>query len=149
ACAHCHGVSGQGTPLGPSILQRIAGTDEDDALAAFLRAGVPQRGMPPAPVTGEELEALDGHLRFLGSAAGAASVSAAGEADARGARTTIASFRPVTEEVLQAPDDADWLGLELGRVRDGRPYSPLEQLNARNVLGLRLVWSRGLPSGDL
>src|SRR5690606_6301252 len=128
ACAHCHGVDGRGTALGPSILQRVAETDEDDALAAFLRVGVPQRGMPPAPVTGDEMTSLVAYLRFLGSAAGAGRASAAGEEGARGTRAAIESFRPVTEEMLRAPDDGDWLWF--ARSRDGRPYSPLDQINA-------------------
>lgn len=142
ACAHCHGVNGQGGPLGPSILQRVGDTD-DEALAAFLRAGVPQRGMPPAPVADEEMGVLVGYLRFLDAAADA---SAPSETERTVAGAGITAFRPVTEAVRQAPDAADWL--DVGRVRDGRRYSPLAQINADNAGRLQLAWSRGLPDGE-
>ncbi len=142
ACAHCHGVDGQGGPLGPSILQRVADTD-DNALAAFLRAGVPQRGMPPAPVADDEMGTLVGYLRFLGAAADG---SAASETERVVAGAGITAFRPVTEAVRQAPDAADWL--DVGRVRDGRRFSPLAQIDAGNAGRLQLAWSRGLPDGE-
>src|SRR5690606_32744691 len=104
ACAHCHGENGQGGPLAPSILQRVAETD-DAELIAFLRVGAPNRGMPPAPVTGEQMTALVDYLRFLGAAADSESGPDPARAVAVDAR--IAAFRPVTDAVLQNPDDAD------------------------------------------
>jgi len=144
ACAHCHGENGQGGPLAPSILQRVAETD-DAELIAFLRVGAPNRGMPPAPVTGEQMTALVDYLRFLGAAADSESGPDPARAVAVDAR--IAAFRPVTDAVLQNPDDADWLGP--ARKRDGRGFSPLDQLNAANVDRLALAWARGLPAGPL
>lgn len=144
ACAHCHGESGQGGPMAPSILQRVAETD-DAALTAFLRAGVPDRGMPPAPVTGEQMTALVDYLRFLGAAADGGSSPDPERLVAVDPR--IESFRPVTDAVLQDPDDADWLGPS--RKRDGRAYSPLDQVNAANVGRLALAWARGFPAGPI
>ena len=53
-------------------------------------------------------------------------------------------FVPVTDAVLQAPSDDDWLMWR--RTLDGWGYSPLEQITRENVNGLRLVWSRALNS---
>lgn len=144
ACAHCHGDDGRGGPLAPSILQRVAETD-DAELAAFLRAGVPDRGMPPAPVADEQMSALVDYLRFLGSAAEA---DAGGEAGALpSAASGIESFRPLTEAMLQDPDDGDWLPSV--RRRDGRPFSPLASVSPANVERLALAWARGLPSAQM
>src|SRR5690606_14305129 len=60
--------------------------------------------------------------------------------------TGIETFPPMTDAVLESPDDADWLWF--GRVRGSRPYSPLDQVGSANVRELRLAWSRGLPAGD-
>ena len=54
-------------------------------------------------------------------------------------------FTPVTDEVLQNPDPADWLNWR--RTLDGWGYSPLDQVDRDNVGGLRLVWSWGLEPG--
>lgn len=54
-------------------------------------------------------------------------------------------FVRVTKEMLAAPDDGDWL--MLGRTYDEQRYSPLSQINQKNVNELRLVGARGLPEG--
>ena len=54
-------------------------------------------------------------------------------------------FTPVTDEVLQNPDPADWLNWR--RTLDGWGYSPLDQVDRDNVGELRLVWSWGLEPG--
>ncbi len=53
--------------------------------------------------------------------------------------------RPVTDAVLQNPDDGDWLSWR--RTLDGQGYSPLDEITAENVGELRLAWSWGLESG--
>jgi PQQ-dependent dehydrogenase (methanol/ethanol family) len=54
-------------------------------------------------------------------------------------------FTPVTDAMLLAPDPADWLMWR--RTLDSWGYSPLDQINRRNVSRLALVWSRGLAEG--
>ena len=54
-------------------------------------------------------------------------------------------FVPVTDEVLQDPDPADWLMWR--RTLDGWGYSPLEQIDRDNVGELRMVWTRALGPG--
>ena len=54
-------------------------------------------------------------------------------------------FVPVTDEVLQDPDPADWLMWR--RTLDGWGYSPLDQIDRDNVGDLRMVWTRALGPG--
>ncbi len=68
-------------------------------------------------------------------------VMTAGQAPAQ----SSSRFVPVTDEVLQDPDPADWLMWR--RTLDGWGYSPLEQIGRDNVGDLRMVWSRALGPG--
>ena len=54
-------------------------------------------------------------------------------------------FVPVTDAMLQAPSDDDWLMWR--RTLDGWGYSPLDQIDRSNVGDLRLAWSRALSAG--
>ena len=58
---------------------------------------------------------------------------------------SFADFVPVTDEMLQEPDPADWPMWR--RTLDSWGYSPLDQVDRQNVGNLRLVWSRALGSG--
>ncbi len=59
---------------------------------------------------------------------------------------TTDEFVPVTDEMLQNPDPADWLMWR--RTLDNWGYSPLDQINRDNVRELQLAWSRRLADGD-
>jgi alcohol dehydrogenase (cytochrome c) len=52
---------------------------------------------------------------------------------------------PVTDEMLEHPDPADWLHWR--RTLDGWGYSPLDQIHRGNADRLQLVWSWPLPPG--
>ena len=54
-------------------------------------------------------------------------------------------FVPVTDDMLQNPDPADWLMWR--RTLNSWGYSPLDQIDRDNVDQLRLVWTRGLSEG--
>jgi PQQ-dependent dehydrogenase (methanol/ethanol family) len=56
-----------------------------------------------------------------------------------------AAFVPVTDAMLQHPDPADWLMWR--RTLDTWGYSPLDQVDTRNVHNLRMVWTRALGPG--
>ena len=58
-----------------------------------------------------------------------------------GAATAQAPFVPVTDAMLANPDPADWLMWR--RTFDSAGFSPLEQIDRRNVADLALVWTRG------
>ena len=53
-----------------------------------------------------------------------------------------ADFRPVTDAMLKSPDAADWLSFR--RTTNDWGFSPLDQIKAANVTGLKEVWSRPL-----
>jgi alcohol dehydrogenase (cytochrome c) len=57
----------------------------------------------------------------------------------------VKEFKPVTEAMLLNPDPADWPNWR--RTLDGWGYSPLKQINTRNVHQLQLAWSWGLSPG--
>ena len=65
------------------------------------------------------------------------------------ARAVIAQpqseFVPVTDRVLQNPDPADWLMWR--RTLDTWGFSPLTEVNRKNVGALRMVWTRALGPG--
>lgn len=54
-------------------------------------------------------------------------------------------FEPVTDAILQSPDDADWPMWR--RTLDGWGYSPLDEINRRNVDELVSVWTAPLGPG--
>jgi PQQ-dependent dehydrogenase (methanol/ethanol family) len=62
------------------------------------------------------------------------------------AQTVIDELTPVTDAMLANPDPADWLMWR--RTLDNWGYSPLEQINRRNVGQMRMVWTRPLANGD-
>jgi alcohol dehydrogenase (cytochrome c) len=55
------------------------------------------------------------------------------------------TFRPVTEQMLAAPAEGDWL--MYNRTYDSQRYSPLKQINKANVKQLKLAWSLGQAAG--
>ena len=54
-------------------------------------------------------------------------------------------FVPVTDAMLENPDDEDWLTWR--RTTDGCGYSPLDQIDRQNVGDRRMVWTRALATG--
>jgi alcohol dehydrogenase (cytochrome c) len=69
----------------------------------------------------------------------------AGAFSSNGALAQTRPYVPVTDAMLQDPDPADWLMWR--RTLDTWGYSPLNQINRRNVGSLRLVWMRSLGEG--
>jgi alcohol dehydrogenase (cytochrome c) len=58
---------------------------------------------------------------------------------------TEPGFVPVTDAILQNPADGDWLAWR--RTLNGWGYSPLDQINQRNVDQLEVVWTAELGPG--
>lgn len=54
-------------------------------------------------------------------------------------------YTPVTDAMLANPDPADWLMWR--RTLNSWGFSPLNQITPANAAGLRLVWTRQLPTG--
>jgi len=57
----------------------------------------------------------------------------------------VKNYKPVTTEMLLNPSPDDWL--QYSRTYDAWRYSPLKQINKKNVGQLRMAWSRGLGAG--
>ncbi|HKV04174.1 MAG TPA: PQQ-binding-like beta-propeller repeat protein [Candidatus Acidoferrales bacterium] len=58
---------------------------------------------------------------------------------------TVPDYKPVTDEMLLNPSPDDWL--QFSRTYDAWRYSPLKQINKKNVGQLHIAWVKGLPSG--
>jgi alcohol dehydrogenase (cytochrome c) len=56
------------------------------------------------------------------------------------------AFTPVSDAQLVEPAAQDWLTWR--RAYDAQGFSPLNQITARNVSGLRVAWSWSLPPGS-
>ncbi len=63
-----------------------------------------------------------------------------------GDQAAPARFVPVTDAMLAQPSPNDWLNWR--RTLDGWGYSPLDQINTKNVHQLQLAWSWGLNRGE-
>jgi alcohol dehydrogenase (cytochrome c) len=57
----------------------------------------------------------------------------------------LTRLTPVTDALLRNPSDSDWLSWR--RTANDSGFSPLRQITAQNVSGLRLAWSLTLPAG--
>ena len=100
-CAGCHGTSGDGGELGPSITMRVPARTDDD-LKTLFREGLPMAGMPAFPaLTDAEVRDLIRFLRTLRPREGSGPV-----------RTKIALTTGASLEGLvlnQGPDDLQLL----------------------------------------
>ena len=54
---------------------------------------------------------------------------------------------PVTDAMLREPDAADWL--MYSRTYDAQRFSPLDEINSRNVGLLQRAWTKPLPEGPI
>src|SRR3974377_1663208 len=55
------------------------------------------------------------------------------------------NYKPVTTEMLENPSPDDWL--MYSRTYDAQRFTPLKQINQKNVSQLRMAWSRGFSAG--
>ena len=58
---------------------------------------------------------------------------------------TVQNYKPVTNDMLLNPSPDDWL--QFSRTYDAWRYSPLKQINKKNVAQLHIAWVKGLPAG--
>ena len=57
----------------------------------------------------------------------------------------VKDYKPVTDDMLLNPPPGDWL--QYSRTYDAWRYSPLKQINKKNVSQLHIAWVKGLPAG--
>ncbi len=65
---------------------------------------------------------------------------------AASALAQVQNFKPVTQQMLENPNPADWL--MYSRTYDAQRFSPLKQINRQNVAQLRMAWVRGMEKGQ-
>jgi alcohol dehydrogenase (cytochrome c) len=156
-CASCHGADGNGGEFGPAIVARVSARN-DIELAEFLRAGIPNRGMPAFALREPEMNQLIAHLRTLGRPQTGAlappriKVQTTTGASLEGLllgegvddvqlrsddgglhilRRSGERFRPVTSQVDWSTYDGDY---------KGNRYSTLRQIDRSNVGRLGPKW---------
>ncbi len=121
-----------------AVIAYILANNELD-LSAVLSADVPL-----AIATGEPLDIEPGQA--MESWASAGTIDEAARAKSGFTNRPLPGFRPVTEADLAKPPAADWLSWR--RTRDGQGYSPLDQVNRRNVKTLTLAWALAMRDGS-
>jgi alcohol dehydrogenase (cytochrome c) len=153
-CGACHGADGGGGEMGPAIATRLSKLDERQ-LTKLIREGLPAKGMPPTPVTGDQMAALLKFLRTIqrdapptirltvqttdgrtleGEVIGQGFEDLqlrTGKGQVHLLRRSGDRFRPVTSEV-------DWPTYN-GDPRGNR-YTALTQINADTVARLAPTW---------
>ena len=121
-------LSASGVQPGPA-----AAAPSTTAIAALIKAAPPR-----APQATPATAAAGGNNGGFQSAAaiGQTGLTVKGE---------VKTFIPVTDAMLADPPAGDWLMVR--RDYQAWSHSPLKQINAANVKGLRLVWSWAMVEG--
>jgi alcohol dehydrogenase (cytochrome c) len=156
-CAPCHGENGTGGDTGPPIASRLSARD-DEALAAFVRAGVPARGMPPQPIADPEMADLLKYLRVLQRRAADAPPPRRLQIRTADGRTLdgqvvgegfddlqlktgderVHLLRRAGDRFREVTSDADWPTYNGGP--GGNRYTSLTQIDKSNVDRLGIAW---------
>ena len=98
----------------------------------FLRGGIEQR---------------PGLVRYMtGIDRNAANLTLARARELRNPEPFQLAERPVTDQMLQNPPPSEWLSRR--RTLNGWGYTPLDQVDRKNVGDLRMVWTRALAPGS-
>ena len=165
-CAGCHGVDLQGA-FAPALTGdafKAKWNGKLDALKTFIANQMPP-GQPGSLSAADyaAVTALIAHRSELGTVAtpdatagggGAAEggqineswpADAAQQAEEARRAALLAAMRPVTEEMLRSPPDADWINWR--RTDDAQGFSPLKGINRTNAGKLQLAWSLSLMPG--
>jgi alcohol dehydrogenase (cytochrome c) len=114
-CVLCHGGDGGGSDRAPAILDYIGGNSPEQ-VAALVRNGVPNKGMPAFEMPESELAQLVSYLRTLAGPAHAAAQSARRTAENRPKRGGVPGERRPGEGPLHRPGRVT---LDDGRTLEG------------------------------
>jgi alcohol dehydrogenase (cytochrome c) len=174
-CSGCHGTDGNGGEHGPSILAGLQ-SRTDQELTAFLREGVPLRGMPAFnDVPDAEMRALAGFLRTIvpprrggGGGRGAPArlkiqltdgKTLEGMAIGRtGRELQLRTDDQRIHLLRKAGDDGGRAGEQYRKVTSqadwssyhgqlsGNRYTPMTQINQSNVVRLAPKWVYAVPN---
>jgi alcohol dehydrogenase (cytochrome c) len=137
-CAGCHAPDGLGGPGAPSLVKRpLAHGETPWSIYRTIRYGVPGTGMPPHPLSRQQLWELVGYVSSLRAPTDATRLPA----------DTVAKLAAVHlpyEELARASYAGnEWL--TYGGSYSGDRFSTLSEINTRNVSGLALRWLYPFP----
>src|SRR6185312_11071155 len=140
-CAGCHAPDGLGGPGAPALAGRALAHGETPwAIYRTIHYGVPGTGMPPHPLSRQQLWELVGYVSSLRAPTDATRLPAA----------TVAKLNAVDlpyEELARSSFAGnEWL--TYGGSYSGARFSTLTDINTRNVSKLALRWLYPFP-GDL
>jgi PQQ-dependent dehydrogenase (methanol/ethanol family) len=170
-CVMCHGENLNDGPLGnplkgPQFIQKFGGHDAGQLfdvmqrtmpsgspgslpaadyarLAAYiLRENAVASGATPLPADFATLS----HMLVPAGGFSFMAYSPYTAKPAVDVATPLDGFEPVSDATLADPPAGDWLTWRRGY--DGQGFSPLTQINTRNVKDLRLAWSWTMPAGS-
>jgi alcohol dehydrogenase (cytochrome c) len=119
-------LSANGVPPGA-----VAAAPGANAIATLIKDAPPRAPQPATAAAG-------------GNAAGPQSTANIGQTGLT-VKGEVKTFTPVTDAMLADPPPGDWLMIR--RNYEAWSHSPLKQINAVNVKGLRLVWSWAMVEG--
>ena len=161
-CAGCHGSTGGGGELGPSIVTRVP-SRTDEELTTVIRQGLPTAGMPAArTITDTELADLIRFLRTLRPRQGSGPVRTTltltngsplaglilnqGDVDLQllGDDRRIHLLRKTGDRYRAVTSQTDWPSYNGGTT--GSRYSELTQINKSTVGRLAPRWMFSLPN---
>ena len=171
ACAVCHGASfddgALGTPLkGVPFMQKYGGgtaAELFEILETTMPTGAPGT-LSPAEYAGLTALILRENLIVAGPTELPTDYAALEEMKIPAGGFSFMDFSPytarpvvdiesplddfitVSDASITEPPEGDWLTWR--RSYDGHGFSPIDQINARNVDELRLAWSWTMPSGS-
>lgn len=91
-------------------------------------------------------EVMQGNSEALDSWSDAGTINEIAKSRSAFTNRTVENFKPVTQAMLNAPDDGDWLSWR--RTADGSGFSPLQQVNTQNVQSLTLAWVIAMKDGS-
>jgi alcohol dehydrogenase (cytochrome c) len=163
SCGKCHGADGNGGEMGPAIVYRLPARN-DGELAALIRSGLPERGMPPVRVTDTEMPAL---VRFLRSIQKLNQPSARLKVQTTDGKSLdgellnegfddlqlrtddkrVHLLRRSGERFREVTSQTNWPGYD-GDPRGNR-YTAMTQISKSNVGHLGPKWMFNIPNGGL
>jgi alcohol dehydrogenase (cytochrome c) len=155
-CGACHGVDANGGEFAGSILTRLRAMI-DAQIESTIRTGLQGRGMPPVPLTDNEMRAVLAYLRTLRAPGagrrertrqittttgaqleGAVTGEGIDDLQIRTADAHIHLMRRVGERFREATSQTDWPAYDGGF--SGNRYSTLRQIDKANVSRLVPRW---------
>jgi alcohol dehydrogenase (cytochrome c) len=114
------------------VRSAAAAAPSTDSIASLIKAAGPAR---PPQAAAAAAPAANGGFQSTANI-GQTGLTVKGE---------VKTFTPVTDALLANPPPGDWLMVR--RNYEAWSHSPLKQINAANVKGLRLVWSWAMVEG--